>query len=174
METPRGAKRTKEGTPTPDDERSDGGRLKRGRGEPIPMDTIKEPEVGAIAAKSTMSYADAAMHRAQEEAMKLAPDWAKVIVSILRDNISKLGQTTKDLRSSIDHNDTRLTKIEQDESKVRVNVTQNTTAIDEIKLKFAKLEVEHKKLQERVIRHEAQARKTNILFCGIREDGADT
>jgi hypothetical protein len=171
MATPLGTKRKDHGTPTPEDFRSDGARPKRGRGEPIPMEDTAEAAVGEIAA---MSYADAAMAKAQEDALKLAPDWAKVILGILRTDIKNLNRADIALKRALNHNDSRITTIEGENSKLTQIVKRHNTAFDELNLKFAKLESSYKKLEERVIRHEVQARKTNIMFCGIPEDGVDS
>ena len=74
-ETPGGTKRKKD-TPTPVNQRPDGTLTKRGRGEPIPMENTaepQEPQVGNRVELPKKTYAQIAMEKAQEEAMKVAP-----------------------------------------------------------------------------------------------------
>jgi hypothetical protein len=53
-------------------------------------------------------------------------------------------------------------------------VDKHESRLEDMDRKFAKMEVSMKKMEEKIVRHEAQARKTNLLFCGIPEDGQDT
>ena len=161
-------------TPTPVQENRGGCLVKKGRGEPIQMESTdeEEPVVGGACAFKT--YAEAALERAQIEAMKEAPPWARVILSAIKDNLTKLSTANTDLVNSLKFTNTRVKTLETDHTQVRTDVDDNKKCLDEMSLKFAKMQVEMKKLENRVIRQESQARKPNILFCGIPEDGADT
>ena len=114
------------------------------------------------------------MVRQQEEAMKLAPPWARVILTVLKENITALGKASCDMTTSINFNSNKGKDLEEDNVKLNKAVTSNQVAMDDMSLKFAKMEVAFKSLENRVIRQEAQAKKPNILFCGVREDGRDT
>ena len=57
-------------TPTPENERRGGLLAKKGRGEPIHMQGDYEPQVGNKVELPKKTYAEVAMEKAQEEAMK--------------------------------------------------------------------------------------------------------
>jgi predicted nuclease with TOPRIM domain len=106
--------------------------------------------------------------------MNVAPDWAKVILSVIRSDIKSLGQVTANLINSNKFTDVRINNLEKANTKLRTEVTKHQQDLDSLNLRFAKMESAYKGLEERVIRQEVQARKPNLLFCGIPEDNRDT
>ena len=144
--TPSGTKRKKkDGTPTPVHEALDT-EAKKSKGEPIPManldnnmDTFEEigdPEPGT---EPTKSYAKIVMEQQQREAMKLAPPWAKVILSVIKENITELGHTSGELSRSIVHNDTRIKDLIDDNTALTRKVDKQQNSIDDLSLRFAKM-----------------------------------
>jgi hypothetical protein len=117
---------------------------------------------------------DSGMTREQEEAMQIAPAWAKVILSFIRDDISALGHFSREVSDSINFNDTRIKSLESENVKLQTSVTKHQSEIESLNTRLAKLEVSQKTVEERVIRHEVHARKPNLIISGIREDGNDT
>jgi hypothetical protein len=101
--TPTGSKRKgdERRTPTPDNENRGGSRVRRmafsdGKGGPIAMQGLNDesPERTLNGAKdptkggariNIIETPTPAMAKQQEDAMKLAPPWAKVILSVLRE-----------------------------------------------------------------------------------------
>ena len=172
--TPGQTKIKNQGTPTPEFERRGGEPAKRGRGEPIPMQSDMEPQVGNRVILTRKTYAEVAMEKAQEAAMAEAPPWAKVILNAIKTNIATLGQVTVDLGNSIKFTDIKVEDLEKENTRLKTEVDDHQISLDAISLRLAKMDVAYKNLEERVIRQEAQARKPNLLFCGLAEDNRDS
>ena len=148
ISTPKGSKRKKkDGTPTPVHEAS-GSVAKKNKGDPIPMenpenveymfDEIGNPEPGTEPSKS---YAKIVLEQSQREAMKLAPPWAKVILTVIRDDIKELKDITGDMSRSITHNDLEIKKLVDVNKLLTQKVANHQVEIDSISLRCAKIEV---------------------------------
>jgi hypothetical protein len=194
-ETPVRPKRGRDDqTPTPTDERRDGTRvksLKVDKGQPIHMDkldenkaensveTIKSQKIEVLG-KSGESAESMEIEELNEEyledvekvrnIMKVAPPWARV----LRHDILDFRNVSSEVHKAVKLNDTRVKELEDDNVKLNQRVKVNEDKLVDMSNKFEKMQLNMKKLEEKVLRQEVHARKPNLLFCGIAEDGRDT
>jgi ribA/ribD-fused uncharacterized protein len=114
------------------------------------------------------------MEKAQIDAMNVAPPWAKVILTVINGNISGLRQTTTEIKDSLTFQNNKIKVLEDKNEDLEKIVTAHQLQLDEINLKYARMNVAFKKLEERMVRQEVHARQPNLLFCGLPEDGLDT
>ena len=175
-------------TPTPGEEQRGAIAIKRNRREsgssipvrinrmepPITMealDDVPERKKLEITVRLPGEYT---MQKEQVAAMNTAPPWAKVILSVIREDIKELGRVSTHVVDRLNYDDDRIIALEKENKQLRTDVDHHQIEMDSMSLRLAKLEVANKKVVERVIRHEVHARKPNLIFCGIPEDGRDT
>ena len=185
--TPGGTKR-KDRTPTPDFERRGGFLAKSLRGNPIeiqgmaeeaeitpqnPQKSTNKPltftfmsdKVSTILPGPGVINIDNVVDLMQD-----APPWARVF----RDEIRSLCRVITNMSESDKYTDTRITELEEDNSKLNHEAGISKNKIEVLSNKLERMEIRFDALEEKVLRHEVQARKCNLLFYGIAEDGRDS
>jgi hypothetical protein len=102
--------------------------------------------------------------------MQDAPPWARVF----RDEIRSLCRVITNMSDSDKYTDNRITDLENSNSKLCHEAEITKTTIEVLNNKVERMELRFNALEEKVMRHEVQARKCNLLFYGLAEDGHDS